>query len=55
MEGANSVKFLDYSASREYLVQPNVVEYDGTMISKPGFDLILSTYTVKELGIVLNF
>ncbi len=49
------IKFLDYSASREYLVQPYIVEYDGTTTSKPGFDLILGTNILKELGIVLNF
>ncbi len=49
------IKFLDYSASREYSVQPDIVEYDGTTMSKTGFDLILGTNTLKELGIVLNF
>ncbi len=37
------------------MVQPDIVEYDGTTMSKPGFDLILGTNTLKELGIVLNF
>ncbi len=49
------IKFLDYSASREYLVQPDIVEYDGTTISQPGFDLILGRNTLKELRIILNF
>ena len=49
------IKFLDYSASREYLVKPDVVENDETTVSQPGFDLILHTNTLKELGIVLNF
>ena len=53
--GKLRIKFLDYSASREYLVQPDIVEYDGTTMSKPGFDLILGTNTLKEIGIVLNF
>ena len=53
--GKVRIKFLDYSASREYLVQPDIVEYDGKTMSKPGFDLILGTNTLKELGIVLNF
>ena len=52
--GKLRIKFLDYSASREYLVQPDIVEYDGTTMSKPGFDLILGTNALKELGIVLN-
>jgi len=49
------IKFLDSSASNEYLVQPNIVEYDGTKMGAPGFDLILGTNTLKELGIFLNF
>jgi hypothetical protein len=53
--GNLGIKFLDYSASREYLVHPDIVEYDGHSVSQPGFDLILGTNTLKELGIVLNF
>ncbi len=48
-------EFLDYSACREYLVQPDIVEYDGTTMSKPGFDLSHGSNTLKELGIALNF
>ena len=48
------MKLLDYSLSWEYLMQPNIVEYDGGKNTKPGFDLILGTNTLKELGI-LNF
>ncbi len=54
-KGELRIKFHDYSASRECFVQPNIVEYDGTTMSLPGFDLILGTNTLKELGIVLNF
>ena len=53
--GKLRIKFLDYSTSRKYLIQQDVVEYDGTTMSQSGFDLILGTYTLKELGIVLNF
>ncbi len=53
--GKLRIKFLYYSASREYLVQPDIVEYDGTTMSQPRFDLILGTKTPKELGIVLKF
>ena len=53
--GKLRIKFLDYSASREYLVQLDNVEYDGNTMSQPGFDLILGTNTLKELGIALNF
>ena len=50
--GKLRIKFLDYSASREYNIQPDIVEYDTTHISKPGFDLILGCKTIKELGVV---
>ena len=53
--GKLRIKFLDYSARKEYLVQPDIVEYNGREMSVPGFDLILGTNTLKELGIVLNF
>jgi hypothetical protein len=49
------IKILDYSASREYFVQPDIVEYDVTTTSQPGFDLILGTNILNEVGIVLNF
>ena len=52
--GRLRIKFLDYSASREYLVQPDIVEYDGTTMSKPGFDLILGTNTLKTTEIDIN-
>ena len=48
------VKFFEYSISREYFIQPDVVEYKDP-IDKPGFDLILGSNTMKELGIVLDF
>ncbi len=52
--GKLRTKFLDYSASTEYLVQPDIVKYDGTMTRQPGFDLIVGTNTLKELRTVLN-
>ena len=36
------VKFLDYSASKEYFIQPDVMEYKNPM-DKPGFDLLVAT------------
>jgi len=48
------IKFFEYSTSREYFIQPDVVEYKDP-IDKPGFDLILGSNTMKELGIVLDF
>ncbi len=50
-----SIKFLAYSASMEYFVQPDIVEDDEIIITKPGFDLILGSNTMKEFGIVLDF
>jgi hypothetical protein len=49
------VKFFEYSASQEYTLQPDVVEYNKDTMAKPGFDLILGSNTMKELGIVLDF
>ena len=37
------------------MIQPNIVEYDEDIITKPGFDLILGSNTLKEFGIVLDF
>ncbi len=37
------------------MIQPNIVEYDEDIITKPGFDLILGSNTRKELGIILDF
>ena len=51
--GKIRLKFFDYSASREYTVQLDIVEYDENHTTKPGFDLILGCNTMKELGIVL--
>jgi hypothetical protein len=41
------LNFLEYSDSKRYHVEPDVVEYDKD--SKPKYDLILGTVTVKEL------
>ena len=53
--GKIRVKFFDYSNSREYFLQPDVVEYKENNQTKPGFDLTLGSNTLKELGIVLVF
>ena len=54
-KGDIQLKFFEYSISKRVRVQPDVVEYDGTAMEKPVFDLILGTKTMNELGIVLNF
>ena len=50
-----TLKFFEYSNSREYTVTPDVVEYDKRKMTKPVYDLILGCKTMKELGIVLDF
>ena len=54
-QGKIRVKFFDYSNSKEYFLQPDIVEYKENSQTKPGFDLILGSNTLKELGIVLDF
>ena len=49
------LKFFEYSNSKEYLVTPDVVEYDKKKMTKLMYDLILGCKTRKELGIVLDF
>jgi hypothetical protein len=47
------LNFLEYSDSKRYHVEPDVVEYDK--INRPQYDLILGTVSMKEFGIILNF
>jgi hypothetical protein len=47
------LSFFDYSDSKRYYSEPDVVEYGED--SKPQYDLILGSETMKELGIVLDF
>ena len=47
------MKFFGYTTRRAYFIQPDVVEYKD-LADKPGFDLILGSNTMKELGIVLD-
>ncbi len=49
------MKFFDYSNSKEYFLQPDVVEYKENSLTKPWFDIILGSNTLKELWIVLDF
>ncbi len=46
------LNFFEYSDSKRYHVEPDVVEYGKD--SKPQYDLILGTVTMKEFGIILN-
>ncbi len=39
----------------EFLVTPDVVEYDKNKMIKPVYDLILGCKTMQELGVILDF
>ncbi len=47
------LNFFEYSDSKRFYVEPDVVEYNKD--SKQQYDLILGTETMKEFGIILNF
>ncbi len=47
------LNFFEYSDSKKFYVEPDVVEYDKD--SKLQYDLIFGMETMKELGIILNF
>jgi hypothetical protein len=54
-KGSLKVKMFEYSNSKTVFLTPDIVEYDGKPIGKPAFDLIISTKTMTELGIILDF
>ncbi len=47
-------KFFEYSNSKEFLVEPDVFEYDQKM-GKPVFDLIIGCNSMEKLGIIMDF
>jgi hypothetical protein len=47
------LNFFDYSDSKRYYSESDVVEYEKN--SKLQYDLILGTEMVKELGLMLDF
>jgi hypothetical protein len=47
------LNFFEYSDSKGFHVEPDVVEYNKD--SKLQYNLILGTVTMKEFGIILNF
>ena len=49
-----SIRFFEYSNSKEFLTEPDVFEYDRKM-GKPVFDLIIGCNSMENLGIVLDF
>ncbi len=50
-----NLEYFDYLNSKEYLVTPEVLEYNESKMAKPMDDLILDCKAMQELGIVLNF
>ncbi len=47
------LNFFEYSESKRYRVEPDVVKCDKN--NRPQYDLILSTLYMKEFGIISNF
>jgi hypothetical protein len=47
------LNFFEYSDSKRYLVEPDIVEYNEN--NKPQYYLIIGTHTMKEFGIILDF
>jgi hypothetical protein len=47
------LNFYEYSNSKRYLMEPDIVEYD--MNNKPQYDLSLGVKTMKKYGIILDF
>jgi hypothetical protein len=45
--------FFEYSDSKRYLAQPDIVEYNKN--NMPQYDLILGVKTMKKYGIILDF
>ncbi len=47
------LNFFEYSNSKRYLAEPDIIEYDKS--SRPQYDLILGVKTMKKYGITLDF
>jgi hypothetical protein len=47
------LNFFEYSDSKSYLAEPDIVKYDK--VNKPQYDLILGVKTMKKYGIILDF
>ena len=47
------LNFFEYSNSKRYLAEPDIIEYDKS--DRPQYDLILGVKTMKKYGIVLDF
>jgi hypothetical protein len=49
----SKLNFFEYSESKRYLAEPDIVEYDKN--NRPQYDLILIVKTMKKYGIILDF
>ncbi len=47
------LNFFEYSNSKRYLAEPDIVKYDKN--NEPQYDLILGVKTMKKYGIILDF
>jgi hypothetical protein len=47
------LNFFEYSNSKRYFAEPDIVEYDKN--NKPQYDLILGVKTMKKYSIILDF
>jgi hypothetical protein len=47
------LNFFEYSDSKRYLAEPDIVEYDKN--NRPQYDLILGVKTMNKYGIILDF
>jgi hypothetical protein len=47
------LKTFEYSNSKRYLAEPDIVEYDKS--NRPHYELILGVKTMKKYGIILDF
>ena len=52
--GKLPIKFFEYSNSKEFQAEPDVLEHDKKM-GKLAFDLIIGCTSMERLGIVMNF
>ncbi len=46
------LNFFEYSNSKRYLAEPNIIEYNKN--NKPQYDLILGVKTMREFGIIFR-
>jgi hypothetical protein len=53
--GGVDLTFFEYSNSKQYMIEPDIVEYDPKTMAKPVFDIRLGVETLSKLGIVLDF